>query len=75
MGSELENRLITDTIERFLWRQEKEKLDIFLLRYWYFESIQSICRRTGYSQSKVTSMLFSLRRRLRECLEREGIEL
>lgn len=71
----LENKRIEEAIDRFLWRQEKEKRDIFICRYWYFESINSICARTGYSQSKVKSMLFELRQKLRNHLEREGIEI
>lgn len=73
--SELENRWIEEAITQFLRRQGKEKRDVFIWRYWYFESIQDICRRTGYSQSKVKSMLFHLRRMLRDYLESEGIEL
>ena len=73
--SELENKRIEQTIDRFLWRQPEEKRHIFIYRYWYFESIGSICKRTGFSQSKVKSLLFDLRQKLRKYLESEGIEL
>lgn len=73
--SELENRRIEEAISRFLAMEEKEKRMIFICRYWYFEPIESICRRTGYSQSKVKSMLYHMRKKLREHLEKEGIEL
>ena len=73
--SEWENRHIEEAISAFLWAQAQEKRDIFLWRYWYFDSIETICRRTGYSQSKVKSLLAAMRRKLREHLEREGIEL
>jgi DNA-directed RNA polymerase specialized sigma24 family protein len=53
--SDLENRRIEDAISSFLWQQEKEMRDIFILRYWYFESIQSICRHTKYSQTAVNA--------------------
>ncbi len=72
---ELENRRIEQAISHFLWQQEEEKRTVFLLRYWYFESIDQICRRTGGSRSKVTSMLYQLRKKLRLYLEREGIAL
>lgn len=45
---------------------------IFLLRYWYLESIQSIAKQYGYSQSKVASMLHRVRGKLRQHLEKEG---
>jgi RNA polymerase sigma-70 factor (ECF subfamily) len=73
--SELENQRIEEAIDQFLWQQGKEKRQVFVLRYWYFASIQTICLRTGYSQSKVKSMLFELRQKLRLHLESEGIEL
>lgn len=73
--NELENKLIEQTIDKFLWRQGEEKRNIFIYRYWYFESIGSICERTGFSQSKVKSILFDLRRNLRKYLESEGIEI
>ncbi len=73
--NELENRRIEKAINNFLDGLDKEKRGIFLCRYWYFESIESICRRTGFSQSKVKSSLFNMRKNLRAYLEREGIEL
>lgn len=71
----VENRLIEQTVNTFLWRQEQEKRNIFIRRYWYFESIESICKRTGYSQSKIKSLLFNMRKKLRDYLESEGIEV
>ena len=73
--TELENRRIEQVIEDFLWRQEEEKRTVFLLRYWYFMSIENICRRTGFGESKVKSMLSRTRQKLRQHLEQEGIEL
>ena len=73
--SELENRRIEEAISAFLWAQEAEKRNVFLRRYWYFDSIETICRSTGFGESKVKSMLAAMRRKLREQLEREGIEL
>ena len=73
--NELENKLIEETIDKFLWQQGKEKRNIFIYRYWYFESISSICKRTGFSQSKVKSILFTLRQKLRKYIESEVIEI
>lgn len=73
--TELENRRIEQAINRFLRQLGEEKRNVFLLRYWYFLSIEDICRRTGYSESKVKSMLSRTRRALRHDLEQEGIEL
>lgn len=73
--NELEDRRIEAAISDFLWEQSEEKRNVFIRRYWYFESIESICKRTGFSRSKVKSMLFQLRKKLREYLESEGIEV
>ena len=73
--NEVENRRIEQLIDTFLWQLGEEKRNIFLRRYWYFDSIDAICKRTGYSQSKIKSMLLYTRQRLRNYLESEGIEL
>lgn len=73
--SEIETKRIERTIDKFLWRQGEEKRNIFIRRYWYFDSIENICERTGFTQSKVKSMLYEMRQKLRKHLEREGIEV
>lgn len=73
--SEIEKRHIEGTIDEFLWRQGEEKRNIFIRRYWYFDSIESICESTGFTQSKVKSILYEMRQKLRKCLESEGIEV
>lgn len=71
----LEARRIEAAISAFLRKLPEEKRVVFLRRYWYFDTIAAICRDTGSSESRVKSMLYHTRRKLREHLEREGIEL
>lgn len=73
--SEMENRRIESAIDDFLWQQGEEKRNVFVRRYYYLDSIESISKYTGFSQSKVKSMLFEMRRKLREHLESEGIDV
>jgi len=73
--NELENKRIEKAISDFLWQQDIEKRTVFIRRYWYFEPIDSICKRSGFSQSKVASMLYHTRQKLREYLESEGVVL
>lgn len=40
--SEIEKRYIENAIDEFLRRQTEEKRIIFIRRYWYFDSIQTI---------------------------------
>ena len=73
--TEAERRRIEGAINSFLGHLTAEKRKVFVWRYWYFYSVEEICRRTGYSTSKVKSMLFRLRGELRDYLEKEGIEI
>jgi RNA polymerase sigma-70 factor (ECF subfamily) len=73
--TELENKRIEKAISNFLWQQDFEKRIVFIRRYWYFEPIDDICKHCGFSQSKVTSMLYHTRNKLKEYLESEGIVL
>jgi len=64
---------ITKAINDFLHSEPHENTDIFLKRYWYFCSIREIADEYGYSESKVISILFRMRGRLKEKLESEGL--
>lgn len=45
---------------------------VFLCRYWYVESIETIAEKFGFSQSKVKTMLHRTRSKLRKQLAEEG---
>jgi RNA polymerase sigma factor (sigma-70 family) len=62
-------------INTFLHRMNGQDRNIFLRRYWYSDSIADIAGRFGISESKVKSMLFRTRNKLRFFLQKEGIEL
>ncbi len=71
--SELMEKEIERTVSDFLWKQEEEKRNIFIRRYWYFDSIEEISRQTGFPTGKIKSVLFRMRGKLRAHLEKEGI--
>ena len=48
---------------------------VFLRRYWYCDGVAEIAAGTGFSQSKVKSMLHRTRKGLREHLRKEGYDL
>lgn len=73
--SEIEKKHVESTINRFLWRLEEEKRNVFIRRYWYLDSIETICKYTGFSRSKVKSMLYEMRCKLKKYLESEGIKV
>ena len=47
---------------------------VFLCRYWYVESIDTIANKFGFSQSKVKTMLHRTRAKLRKQFAEEGYE-
>lgn len=63
---------LTRAIDVFLESCTCEQRNLFVRRYWYFDSISDISKRYGYSQSKVKTALFRLREALRKHLEKEG---
>ena len=72
----LENDLIRretlGAVNRFLGQLSVVERNVFLCRYWYLDSIQTISEVSGFSQSKVASMLHRLRGKLRKKLSEEG---
>ncbi len=60
-------------INEFLSNQPVEKRKIFVLRYFYSESIRDISKRTNFTESKIKSALFRIRNDLREYLNDKGV--
>ena len=73
----LENELIRRetlmAVNRFLAELSVVERNVFLCRYWYLESSREIAEHSGFSQSKVRSMLHRIRGRLDTYLEKEGL--
>lgn len=67
-----EQRELTRVLNRFLTSLSEMERNIFLSRYWYLDSIQTISECSGFTQSKVTSMLYRMRGKLRKVLDKEG---
>ena len=68
----LEAEALTEAINRFLAVLPETDRRIFVCRYWYFEPVAEIASRFGFSQSKVKTTLWRLRKKLLEALKREG---
>jgi RNA polymerase sigma-70 factor (ECF subfamily) len=75
-GSSAEERAdaeaLKSAVNAFLDKCSREQRDVFLRRYWFFDTVGAICARYGFSKSKVKTMLFRMREGLRRHLEREG---
>lgn len=67
-----ENKELQNAIREFLLTLPKQERQVFLCRYFYLDSIATIAGYTGFSVSKVTSMLHRTRGKLRDYLAKEG---
>lgn len=72
---QIDEKLIIRLLEEFLKDQSDIKRNIFLRRYWYCETVSQIAEDFSVSESKVTSLLYRMRLKLREKLEKEGISV
>lgn len=70
----IENEL-ADAINRFLNGHRKEHCDIFVMRYFYSDSISYIADRLNVSQSKVKTSLHRTRLDLADFLRKEGYDI
>lgn len=69
------HRELGELLNRFLETLSKESRVIFLRRYWFADSVETIARRYGFSESKVKTRLHRTRHQLRQFLEKEGIKV
>ena len=72
---EYERNQVQNAIHAALGKMEKKARVVFVLRYFHGESIANIGEHLKYSESKVKSMLFRARNKLRDYLESEGIKV
>ncbi|MBR6811881.1 MAG: RNA polymerase sigma factor [Oscillospiraceae bacterium] len=71
----ISDEAFAEVMNSYLAALDEEKRNIFIRRYWYFDSVADISKRFLISQSKVKTTLLRCRRKLREFLEKEGYEL
>lgn len=74
-AEEMENKRISEVINKFLYELDEEKRRIFVRRYFYSDSVSSISDKMKISVPKVKTTLHRLRNELRERLEKEGISV
>ncbi len=67
-----EQEELTRVLNQFLSSLPETERNVFLCRYWYMDSIQAISKQSGFTQSKVASMLHRTRGKLRKRLCEEG---
>ncbi len=71
---EMERSRLSEVINAFVLSLPKTEKKVFLCRYWYMDSIDSIRKQFGFSESKVKIMLYRTREKLRTILVKEGFQ-
>lgn len=71
----IDARYLGEAIGEFLKSQPEINAAIFTERYFYCRSISEISKMSGFSKSKITSILFRTREKLKLALEEKGIGL
>ena len=72
LEDEIQKRELARLIGAFVSGLKETEQLVFTARYYYLTPVNQIAARLGLSESKVKSMLFRLRGRLRRQLEKEG---
>lgn len=67
MGKEL-----AEILAHFISKLDPNSKDLFLRRYWFFDSIETIARGFGMSERRVATKLFRIRKKLKDHLAKEA---
>lgn len=71
----VDEKILVETINEFLAKLSKTERNIFVCRYFYFDSINDICKRFNFNESKVKMSLKRTRDRLKDYLIMKGFTL
>lgn len=71
--STLERKELAKLLNRFLAQLPETERDVFVSRYWFLVPVKQIAEKFGFTESKVKSMLFRTREKLRRQLTQEGL--
>lgn len=72
---EIDRKELVKAINSFLSSVSPEKRNIFISRYWYFDSVNDIAERFGRTENNVSAILSRLRLKLHNYLTERGFEL
>lgn len=71
--SELEEKELSEYIDKWLRSLDEEDRVLFIRRYWYGTANRDLAKERSISPGKLAQRMYWLRRSLKEALEREGI--
>lgn len=62
-------------ISEFLRSQKEDVRNVFIRKYYFFDSVGEIAKRYSFTESKVKNMLFYTRNKLKNYLIKEGVAI
>lgn len=71
----VENELLSKKISEFLKSQKSIERNVFIGRYYYFDSVKEIARYCNLTESNVKTILHRTRQSLKKHLKKEGYEV
>ena len=75
LQEDLRQEELARLLDEFLRSLPENERNIFLRRYWFFDSIADICERYDCKESKIKMTLFRTRKKLYETLKKEELIL
>lgn len=66
---------LAEVISSFLRKQNELSRNIFLRRYWYYDSVKCIANDYSMKEEKISQILFKIRKKLKKHLEQEGYNI
>lgn len=71
----LDEEYLGEVISDFLRSEKEDARNVFLRRYWFFDTVKEIADRYAFSESKVKSMLLRTRNRMKDYLILKGVRV
>ena len=72
---EVEANYLSRLISDWLYILPEEHRVVFIKRYWYGEAVKVIAEELNFSPSEISSLLFTLRRKLKRELREKGVSV
>lgn len=72
---DVSNEDVGRLISQFLRTQKEDVRNVFIRKYYFFDSVKEIAERYSFTESKVKNMLFYTRNKLKDYLIKEGVEI
>ena len=75
IGENISNDNLTELISDFLRKEKADVRNVFIRKYYFFDSVGVISKRYSFTEDKVKSMLYHTRKKLKDYLIKEGVEI